>query len=211
MSKEKNKKYITIVIAFILLVCFMIIMLKVLNGSINNFDNSVYKFISTNIISKSLTPVIKAITHLGSMVFLIVLSVILVLTMKNNRNRINIAYNLVIISIINYAIKQIIKRPRPIGINLIKEGGYSFPSGHSATSMAFYGLLIYLVYKYVNNKLLKTIIIVLLSLIILMIGTSRIYLGVHFASDVLAGFILGLLFLLVFISIAFSSKKSSIE
>lgn len=211
MSKEKNKKYITIVMAFILLVCFMIIMLKVLNGSINNFDNSVYKFISTNIISKSLTPVIKAITHLGSMVFLIVLSVILVITMKNNRNRIKIAYNPVIISIINYAIKQIIKRPRPIGINLIKEGGYSFPSGHSATSMAFYGLLIYLVYKYVNNKLLKTIITVLLSLIILMIGTSRIYLGVHYASDVLAGFILGIIYLIIFINISFTNKKQNIN
>ena len=207
MSKEKIKKYLTITISFILVICFIIIMFNVLNGSINSFDNSIYKYISANIISKSLTPVIKLITHLGSMVFLIVLSVILVLTMKNNKIRINIAYNLVIISIINYVIKQIIKRPRPIGINLIKEGGYSFPSGHSTTSMAFYGLLIYLIYKYVNNKIFKTILIVLLSLIILLIGTSRIYLGVHYASDVLAGFVLGLLFLLVFIPTAFANKK----
>lgn len=207
MSKEKIKKYLTITISFILVICFIIIMFNVLNGSINSFDNSIYKFISANIISKSLTPVIKLITHLGSMVFLIVLSVILVLTMKNNKIKINIAYNLVIISIINYVIKQIIKRPRPIGINLIKEGGYSFPSGHSTTSMAFYGLLIYLIYKYVNNKLLKTTLIVILSLIILLIGTSRIYLGVHYASDVLAGFVLGLLFLLVFIPTAFANKK----
>ena len=208
MSKEKTKKILKLIISFILIIGFLIIVINVLNENITGIDNDIYEYISNNIISKPLTPLVKVITHLGSMAFLIIVAFMLVLLLKNNKIRINIAYNLVIISIINYAIKQIIKRPRPVGINLIKEGGYSFPSGHSATSMAFYGLLIYLIYKYVNNKLLKTILIVLLSLIILLIGTSRIYLGVHYASDVLAGFIVGLLFLIVFISIAFDKKKN---
>ena len=211
MSKEKNKKYITIVMAFILLVCFMIIMLKVLNGSINYFDSTVYNYISNNIISKSLTPVVKVITNLGSMVVLTLISLILVLLIKDNKIRINIPKNVILISIINYTIKQIIRRHRPIGINLIKEGGYSFPSGHSTTSMAFYGFLIYLIYKYIDNKALKITLITILTLIILIIGTSRIYLGVHYASDVLAGFILGIIYLIIFINISFSNKKQNIN
>ena len=141
------------------------------------------------------------------MVVLTLISLILVLLIKDNKIRINIPKNVILISIINYTIKQIIRRPRPIGINLIKEGGYSFPSGHSTTSMAFYGFLIYLVYKYIDNKDLKITIITLLTLIILIIGTSRIYLGVHYASDVLAGFILGIIYLIIFINISFSNKK----
>ena len=67
-------------------------------------------------------------------------------------------------------------------------------------SMAFYGLLIYLIYKNVKNKYLKVILIVLLSLLIVMIGISRIYLGVHYTSDVLAGFLIAISYLIVYIS-----------
>lgn len=65
-------------------------------------------------------------------------------------------------------------------------------------SMAFYGLLIYLIYTNVKNKYLKVILIVLLSLLIVMIGISRIYLGVHYTSDVLAGFLMAISYLIVY-------------
>lgn len=65
-------------------------------------------------------------------------------------------------------------------------------------SMAFYGLLIYLIYKNVKNKYLKVILIVLLSLLIVMIGISRIYLCVHYTSDVLAGFLMAISYLIVY-------------
>ena len=211
MDKVNKNKYLIITIISILVICFFIIMIKVLNGNINYFDSTVYNYISNNIISKSLTPVIKVVTNLGSMVVLTLISLILVLLIKDNKIRINIPKNVILISIINYAIKQIIRRPRPIGINLIKEGGYSFPSGHSTTSIAFYGFLIYLVYKYIDNKALKITLITLLTLIILIIGTSRIYLGVHYASDVLAGFILGIVYLIIFINISFTNKKQNIN
>ena len=83
---------------------------------------------------------------------------------------------------------------------IIEESGYIFPSGHSMASMAFYGFIIFLVWKYVktNKKWIYTIV---LSLLILLIGISRIYLGVHYASDVLAGFILTLAYLIIFTAI----------
>lgn len=90
-------------------------------------------------------------------------------------------------------LKVIIARPRPpIDLRLIDVKNYSFPSGHSIMSMILYGLLIYFVYKYVKNKVVKTLLIFCLSVLILLIGFTRIWLGVHFPTDVLAGFSLGI-------------------
>ena len=96
---------------------------------------------------------------------------------------------------------MIIQRPRPEDFRLIEETGYSFPSGHSMASMAFYGLIIYFAFKYVKNKNAKIIICTILSLLVLLIGISRIYLGVHYASDVIAGFVLSIAYLVVYITI----------
>lgn len=69
-------------------------------------------------------------------------------------------------------------------------------------SMAFYGLLIYFAYRYIKNKKLKTAVCILLSLLILLIGFSRIYLGVHYTTDVIAGFLVSISYLILFTSIA---------
>ena len=112
--------------------------------------------------------------------------------------------NIVIITILNQLLKRILRRPRPTEFRIVEETGYSFPSGHSITSMVFYGYLVYLTYKYINNKKIKIPLIIFLVLLIPTIGLSRIYLGVHYASDVLCGFLLGIIYLILFISI---SKK----
>jgi len=86
--------------------------------------------------------------------------------------------------------------------------GYSFPSGHSMISAAFYGFLIYLIYKKVKNKKLKITLIIVLSILIVSIGISRIYLGVHYTSDVLAGFTVSVSYLIIYTSIV---KKFILE
>ena len=75
-------------------------------------------------------------------------------------------------------------------------------------SMAFYGFLIYLSIKYLKNKKLKIILLTLLSVLIIFIGISRIYLGVHYTSDVLAGFMISLCYLIIYTSLV---KKYIIE
>ena len=67
--------------------------------------------------------------------------------------------------------------------------------------MVFYGYLIYLIYRYVDNKNIKVSLIIFLSLLILMIGFSRIYLGVHYASDVIGGVVIALIYLVIYVTI----------
>ena len=101
---------------------------------------------------------------------------------------------------LNTIIKNIIQRPRPDHLRLIKQGGYSFPSGHSMIAVCVYGTLIYLVHKKVKNKKIKILLEVLLTLLILLIGISRIYVGVHYPSDVLTGYLISIIILIVNIS-----------
>ena len=75
--------------------------------------------------------------------------------------------------------------------------GYSFPSGHAMASLAFYGLLIYITKRLVKNKYLKILLITLNIAIIILIGVSRIYLGVHYLSDVLTGYSISIIYLLI--------------
>ena len=109
--------------------------------------------------------------------------------------------NLILQSLLNVLLKNILQRPRPTEYRIIDESGYSFPSGHSMASMAFYGFLIYLIYKNIENKKIKYIAISMLSILIVAIGISRIYLGVHYTSDVIAGFLVSIFYLILYTSI----------
>lgn len=91
----------------------------------------------------------------------------------------------------NTALKLLFNRPRPSGEHLVSAGGTSFPSGHSMGSMLLYGTLILLLPRFIKNKTICLISQFILGLIILTVGTSRIYLGVHYPTDVLGGFLMG--------------------
>ena len=200
-TKEFIKKYIKWVILFICLIGFLALAEDVFNKEIMKGDIIGYNLISTFLISDFVTPVAKFITNLGGAIFLVALTVILILFIKNKKVGISILSNLVIITILNQLLKKILQRPRPVGYRIVEETGYSFPSGHSMISMAFYGYLIYLIYKNVENKYFKWTLIVLLSILIVSIGISRIYLGVHYTSDVLGGFCIAISYLVIYISV----------
>lgn len=89
------------------------------------------------------------------------------------------------------------QRPRPLDPVYEAARGFSFPSGHSMSAMTFFGLLIFIVWDKTENKILRWLLSILLVLVIFAIGFSRVYLRVHYASDVLAGFSLGLIWLVI--------------
>ena len=203
--KEKIKEFIIKnlkwIILFICLIGFLALAEDVFNKEIMNGDIIGYKFISTYLISDFATPIAKFITNFGGAIFLISTAIILFVVIKNKKIGITIIANLGIITILNQLLKRILQRPRPEEFRIINESGYSFPSGHSMISMAFYGYLIYLIYKYIKNKYLKWSLITILGILIVSIGISRIYLGVHYTSDVLAGFLISISYLIIYISI----------
>ena len=193
----KNTKWI---ILFICLIGFLSLAEDVFNKEIMTGDIIGYKMVSTFLISDFATPIAKFITNLGGAIFLIGLTALLIILIKNKKIGLSILVNLAIVTGLNQLLKRILQRPRPTEFRIVEETGYSFPSGHSMVSMAFYGYLIYLIYKYVENKYIKWSLICLLSCLVILIGTSRIYLGVHYTSDVLGGFLISISYLVIYIS-----------
>ena len=191
------KKYLKWIICFISMLIFIILGILVLTKNDIYLNSTVYNFIS-KYISNDLTLVIKNLTHLASATVVILITILVLIFYKNKKYGLFMSINLITITIFQYILKMIFARTRPIDINLIEETGYSFPSGHSLTVFAFYGFIIYLIYVSNIAKKSKAIYITLFSIIILVVGISRIYLGVHFFTDVLGAFSFALSFLIVY-------------
>ena len=194
---KKNLKWIVCALSFVI---FIILSILVLTKKDIYLDSIIYGFIS-KYITDNLTIVAKYLTYLGSAFSVLGITLITLLFFKNKKYGIYMSINLLTITVFQLILKNIFSRGRPVGINLIEESGYSFPSGHSLTSMAFYGFIICLIYNSNLTKRSKTIFIILLSLIIIVVGLSRIYLGVHYFTDVLGGFTFSLSYLIIFISL----------
>lgn len=201
-SKEKTKgKFIKENLRFILLVVCTLILIVIIE---NIFDNEIHKFdmaaysTISNLISPKITNIMKFITELASAIVLCIACALIVIFIKNKKYGWYISLNLLISTILNLILKNVFERQRPEGYNLIQETGFSFPSGHSMASMSFYGLIIYFIYKKVKNPYIKWPAIILLSILILSIGISRIYLGVHYASDVIGGFCFSIAYLVCY-------------
>lgn len=188
----------------IVLLLFIFLLVCVKTGIIQNIDNYVYDIIK-NWQSEGVTKVFQIITNLGGMATLSVISfvtIIILFLCHKRKYGISIVFNLMISSLTYLLLKGIIQRPRPpVEERLIEENGYSFPSGHSANNMAFYALAIYFIYENVKNKKLRNVICILLGIMPILIGFSRVYLRVHYMSDILAGFCLGIMCVILFMSL----------
>ena len=194
---KNNKRFLVL---FICLAIFIVLLINVLNGNVAGFDNSVYNAISS-LKSNFMTAFLKGITKFADEEPIILIDIVALIVIKNRKIGASIALNLATSAFFNNIIKEIVQRPRPpMELRMVEESSFSFPSGHAMTGMAFYGLIIYFVFKNVKDKKVRNTICTVLSLLIFLVGISRIYLGVHYASDVLAGFAFGIVYLVVYIT-----------
>ena len=180
------------------LIIFVYVTRLLLQEKLYTFDEAVYKVVSyqQNDIS---TILFKFISFLCSTYFIIFALVIIMIFNKKRKISFYIVLNVLLCILLNQGVKLVFARTRPVDINLVIETGYSFPSGHSMVSLAFYGFYIYLVVHKKISFPKKILICSILAVLVFLIGISRIYLGVHYASDVLAGFALGMAYLILFI------------
>lgn len=213
--KEKIKKNNKIIILTISIIIFLLILKDVFYYEITYYDEWAYSVFVEDLRSDPMTIIMKFFTFLGSAPCLIIILLLMFLFLRKKEYPVIATLNILIIFLINNIIKFIVQRPRPSGYNIITESNYSFPSGHSMVSTAFYGFIIYLIYKKIKDKKVKYLLISILFLIIIAICISRIYLGVHYLSDTLAGFSLSVAYLMLFITflpkILKKEKKDSNE
>ena len=191
-----KKKYVIALLSFL---CFLTVMLLVIIGNINGFDDVIYEKIYS-IRSDFFDTFFISITKLGNTISVIVITLFLLCFLKR-KDRILLVGSLVFTTLINQAIKYLIQRPRPpLERRLVKQGGYSFPSGHTMGALCLYGVLLYFVITKIKNKRLRYILTILFVFLAISIGVSRIYVGVHYPSDVLAGYLLEIPILIIVIS-----------
>ncbi len=190
-------KRVSKIVLGILIFCFIVLTLAVKNCSGFHIDEIVYNVL-ISLKNATLTDVIKVITDLSSTTFLVLLMIIFFIIFKRKIYPLLITTNMINIVVINQVLKNIIQRPRPVYEHLIQESGFSFPSGHAMAAFGFYGFLIFLIQISNLSKNTKRILTITLSILIFVIGLTRIYLGVHYFTDVLCGFIVSAIYLIVF-------------
>jgi membrane-associated phospholipid phosphatase len=143
----------------------------------------------------TLTTFFFAITIMGSVELFALLGLIVTVTYGWQRRWLHVGTWLSALggaALLNQLLKGLFARPRPtLSDPLLLESGYSFPSGHAMGSLILYGVLAYFAVIALSNRGARAVVILAATLLVLLIGFSRMYLGVHYVSDVVAGYAAG--------------------
>lgn len=187
-----------LVLAAVAACIFIWLLEEVGEGELTKLDTGAYLLFVQTLRQPWLTPYMESISELAQPVALLAMLLAVEAFAPGRRPGACAAVNLVCAVALNVLLKQLVQRPRPDGFRLIAETGYSFPSGHSMVAMAFYGLLAWMVWHYERDRFVRWLCVIGFGLVIALIGISRIYLGVHYASDVIAGFCVSLIWLALY-------------
>jgi membrane-associated phospholipid phosphatase len=160
------------------------------------FDVGISQFVYT-LRTPSLTSLMIFITTFGGVIpiFIATLITVIFLIKKHHKEAVLFCLALIMGTILNNSLKIMMHRTRPGIAPLVIERSYSFPSGHAMNSLIFYGILAYFSYHFFRNKKLSILSGIIAIIMIILIGFSRVYLGVHYPSDVIAGYTAGFFWL----------------
>jgi undecaprenyl-diphosphatase len=203
---------IVLIVFTVSLVAFVFITRNVFVLKNEQFDYRVFDLLKSQV-SEKRNAVMLFFTFLGTHLFLIPANLVLIVYFLFIKKHKWYSIKIPVIALSSLALMFLLKnlfgRHRP-DIPLLREAqGLSFPSGHALMSVTFYGLLIYLAWNTVQKKWLKWLLVSLLLILILVIGFTRIYLRVHYPSDVFAGFAIGFLWLVISIRVMDLIEKFS--
>jgi undecaprenyl-diphosphatase len=189
----KLKVHLTIafVISLVSLMGFGFMAILVSKHTIVHFDSTVISYVQGFEVPM-LTAIMKFFTFIGGTVPILVLSILLLFFLyKVFKHRLELILFIAVIAganILFVSLKLLFHRARPDLHRLIEVSNYSFPSGHATNAFALYGVLTFLLWRHIPTRLGRSILIIISVIFILAIGVSRIYLGVHYPSDVIAGY-----------------------
>ena len=173
-------------------------------GVFNNFDLNIVVFFHNIAVKHSLIlPQFITDFGYGAIVYMILIILTIILSYYRHYKDavlLNLAINSALLA--SGFFKEMFKRLRPaLEYHLTQAEGYSFPSGHMLVSVCFYGTLIFIIFRLIKSNRLKYILSALLLLLIILIGLSRIYLGVHYPSDVLGSLFFGVFIVFFWINL----------
>lgn len=203
-----KKRDFFLIITLISLFAFIVVLLE--TGQIVRIENLVYNTLS-EYINPIFTTIVKIITNIGGPVIITIICLVLLL-LHATRKKYGVPVFVTVATsfILNCILKNIFLRPRPDVLRLVTETSYSFPSGHSMVNASLYTILVLLLLKNSSKKGKTIILSISFVILFLLIGISRIYLGVHYLGDVLAGWILGVLVAFVIYLIFKLKNKNNI-
>lgn len=178
-------------ISLLSLIGFSCMAILISRQKIVSFDSAVISFIQ-GLESALLTDIMKFFTFIGSTVSVAVLAMIalffLYIVLGHRSELILLAASVLGSNLLFITLKLFFQRARPDLYRLIEVSGYSFPSGHATNACTLYGILAFLLWRHIPTRLGRTVLVISSIMIILTIGISRIYLGVHYPSDIIGGY-----------------------
>lgn len=201
-----HRRSLPLYLSGIALIIFMTLLVGIVTNAswIHMVDQHVITFV-THFHATTLKPLLLGITALGNPSILIVLTMLLAAALLLCRYRVAAVFTASVgasMGVLNVSIKYLIQRPRPFIADpqiraLVKASGFSFPSGHSSGTMMFYGTIILLAWALFKRPSSKWLVTILAVLMIGLTGYSRIFVRVHYPTDVFAGFSLGFALLML--------------
>lgn len=215
VKKKKNWlsvltiEFLFVILLLLALITFIYLARMIFIRESTEFDDKVFTTIKPYI-KDGLTNFMLVITFLGKHDLLIPLNFVLIAFFIYRKERwfaTRIAALSLSSLLLMFMLKFFFQRNRPLQPVIDDVSGYSFPSGHALISVVFYGLFIHMIWHEVKRKWLRIALITLLGTLILLIAFSRIYLNVHYASDVIAGIAVGFIWLVLSLNIIHRIEK----